>query len=126
MKKLYFIWLVNLNSASIKPECSPEDNLAPNILTKSPLSPENRGTNVNKVGFVSKVDSQLSNINPANIPKNEHKTNVGVDCLRINLISSLELIAYTNNNIIKINKSKFKIRIFKDFIKILNKKYNNK
>lgn len=36
---------------SIRPECIPEDSLADKILTKPPLSPENKCTNVSNVGF---------------------------------------------------------------------------
>lgn len=73
---------------SIRPECIPEDSLADKILTKPPLSPENKGTNVSKLGFVSKVSSELLRIPPADTPKTEHISKTGVDCLIIILFSS--------------------------------------
>lgn len=72
---------------SIKPECRPEDNLAPKILIKLPLSPENKGSKVSKLGFVSNVSTALFKIPPAEHPKKEHKSNTGVDCLNIVLVS---------------------------------------
>ena len=73
---------------SINPECNPEDNLAPKILIKLPLSPENSGTNVNKLGFVSNVSTELFKIPPADPPKKEHRSKIGVDCLKIVFVSS--------------------------------------
>lgn len=73
---------------SIRPECIPEDSLADKILTKPPLSPENKGTNVSNVGFVSNVSSELLRIPPADTPKTEHTNKTGVDCFIITLFSS--------------------------------------
>ena len=73
---------------STNPECNPDDNLAPRILIKLPLSPENNGTNVNKLGFVSNVSTELFKIPPAEPPKNEHKSKIGVDCFKIVFVSS--------------------------------------
>ena len=73
---------------SIKPEWRPDDNLAPKILIRLPLSPENSGSKVSNVGFVSNVSTALFKIAPAEHPKNEHKSNTGVDCLKIVFVSS--------------------------------------
>ena len=47
--KFSIVCFLGLNTGSIKPEWRPEDNLAPKMLTKPPLSPENNGTRVSKV-----------------------------------------------------------------------------
>ena len=73
---------------STNPECRPDDNLAPKILIRLPLSPEKSGTNVSKLGFVSNVSTELFKIPPAEPPKNEHRSKIGVDCLKIVLVSS--------------------------------------
>ena len=72
---------------STRPEWRPEDNLAPKILIKLPLSPENRGRSVSKLGFVSKVSTALFKIPPAEHPKKEHKSKTGVDCFKMVLDS---------------------------------------
>ncbi len=72
-----------LREGSIKPKCNPEDNLAPKILTKLPLSPENKGTKVNKLGLDNKVSAELFKIPPEILPKIEQINKTGVDCLTI-------------------------------------------
>ena len=85
--KFSIVCFLGLRTGSIKPEWRPEDSLAPNMLTKPPLSPENNGTKVNNVWFLSNVLSELFNIPPATVPKMEQKNNTGVDCLTICLTS---------------------------------------
>ena len=68
--------------------CKLVDNLAPKILIKLPLSPENSGIKVNKLGFVSNVSTELFRIPPAEPPKKEHKSKIGVDCFNMVLVSS--------------------------------------
>lgn len=88
MPKLLSASPSGLANGSTNPECRPDDNLAPKILIRLPLSPENSGTKVNKLGFVSKVSTELFRIPPAEPPKKEHKSRIGVDCLKIVLVSS--------------------------------------
>ena len=76
-----------LLNGSTRPEWSPEDNLAPKILIKLPLSPENSGINVSKLGFVSNVSTELLRIPPAEPPKKEHKSRIGVDCFSMVFVS---------------------------------------
>ena len=73
---------------STSPEWRPEDNLAPKILIRLPLSPENSGIKVSKLGFESKLSTALFKIPPAEHPKKEHKSKTGVDCLNIVFVSS--------------------------------------
>ena len=86
--KLLMVFPSGFVDGSINPEWRPDDNLAPKILIKLPLSPENSGSNVSNVGFVSNVSTALFNIAPAEHPKNEHKSKTGVDCFKIVLLSS--------------------------------------
>ena len=61
-----------------------------------PLSPENNGNNVSKLGLVSNVSMELFNIPPAETPKTEHTRNTGVgyvNIILISLISGLILVS---------------------------------
>ena len=109
--KFSIVCFLGLSTGSIKPEWSPEDNLAPKMLTNPPLSPENNGTKVNNVWFLSNVLIELFNIPPATVPKMEQKNKTGVDCLTICLTSfsavypeindtSVTMIAKANNTIL--------------------------
>ena len=95
--KFSMVCFLGLKTGSIKPEWSPEDNLAPKMLTKPPLSPENNGTKVNNVWFLSNVVIELFNIPPASVPKMEQKNNTGVDCLTICLTSLSEVYPEIND-----------------------------
>ena len=55
---------------------------------KSFFSPENRGIKVSKLGLVSSVSTELFKIPPAEPPKKEHKSRIGVDCFKIVFVSS--------------------------------------
>ena len=88
MPKLLSASPSGLANGSINPECRPDDNLAPRILIRLPLSPENSGTKVNRLGFVSNVSTELFKIPPAEPPKKEHRSKTGVDCLRMVFVSS--------------------------------------
>lgn len=85
--KFSIVCLLGLRTGSIKPEWRPDDSLAPKILTKPPLSPENNGTNVSNVWFLSNVVRESFNIPPANVPRREQMNNTGVDCLTMCLTS---------------------------------------
>lgn len=77
-----------LEVGSTSPECRPDDSLAPKILIRLPHSPENRGINVSKLGFESKLSTALFKIPPAEHPKKEHTSKTGVDCFKIVFVSS--------------------------------------
>ena len=62
----------------MEPMCSPEDNLAPRILTMSPLSPENSGTSARILGLLKMVEKLPFKMVPAVVPKIEDKNRVGV------------------------------------------------
>ena len=47
--KFSIVCFLGLRTGSIKPEWRPDESLAPKMLTKPPLSPENNGTNVSNV-----------------------------------------------------------------------------
>ena len=85
--KLWIVFPLGIFKGSTKPEWRPEDNLAPKILIKLPHSPENRGSKVSKLGLVSNVSTELFKIPPADPPKKEQRSKVGVDCLKIVLVS---------------------------------------
>ena len=81
------MFFLGLKIGSISPECKPEEILAPKILTKLPLSPENNGSRVNKVGLVNKVVSDVLNTPPAKAPNKEQTNKTGVDCFKMVLLS---------------------------------------
>ena len=91
IKQIMKLWTASPSgflNGSTKPEWSPDDNLAPKILIRLPLSPENSGNSVSRLGLVSKVSTALFNMLPAAPPKKEHNNKTGVDCLKIMLVSS--------------------------------------
>ena len=67
----------------INPICNPEDNLAPSILTKSPLSPENKGIRARMLGLFKITENVLFRMVPAEAPRIEDKNRVGVLCFMI-------------------------------------------
>ena len=71
---------LGLNEDSMDPMCKPEDNRAPKILTRSPLSPENRGTRDKMLGFPKIVEKLPFKIVPAVVPNRDAKNRVGVLC----------------------------------------------
>ena len=90
MKLIMKLWTaspVGFLNGSTKPEWSPEDNLAPKILIRLPLSPENSGKRVNRLGFVSNVSTAEFRMLPAAPPNREHKSKTGVDCFKMVLVS---------------------------------------
>lgn len=71
---------VGLKEDSIDPMCNPEDNLAPRMLTRSPLSPENNGTRARMPGLLRIVEKLLFKIVPAVVPNRDEINKVGVLC----------------------------------------------
>ena len=74
---------VGLKEDSMDPMCNPEDNRAPKILTKSPLSPENNGTNAKILGLLKIVEKLLFKMVPAVVPNSDDRNSVGVLCIII-------------------------------------------
>lgn len=74
---------VGLRDDPMEPMCNPEDNLAPRILTKSPLSPENKGTRARILGLFKIAEKLPFKIVPAVVPNRDDKNNVGVLCTMI-------------------------------------------
>ena len=83
------------------------------LLPHGPLSPENNGNNVSKLGFVNNVSIEEFNIPPAETPKNELKSKTGVDCVIIFLDSSDILIAKINAIITQITINTESISLIK-------------
>lgn len=67
----------------IEPICKLEESLAPRILTRSPLSPENKGTKARILGLLKITEKLPFKIVPAVVPKMEDKNKAGVLCLTI-------------------------------------------
>ena len=93
--------------------CNLEANLAPRILTRSPLSPENNGTKARILGLFKITEKLLFRIVPAVVPRIEDKKSTGVLCFMIflRLFSPLiptmkemmPMIMNTMNNIVSKN-----------------------
>ena len=85
-----------LREEFIDPICNPEDNLAPRILTRSPLSPENKGTKARILGLLKITEKLLFRMVPAVVPRIEDKKRAGVLCFIIFLRLLPPLIPTTN------------------------------
>lgn len=72
-----------LKEDSMDPICNPEDNLAPRMLTRSPLCPENNGTNARILGLLRIVEKLLFKMVPAVVPNSDDRNSVGVLCIII-------------------------------------------
>lgn len=74
---------VGLKEDLMDPMCNPEDNLAPKMLTRSPLCPENNGTNARMLGLFRIVEKLLFKMVPAVVPNSDDRNSVGVLCIII-------------------------------------------
>ena len=83
MAKFLIAPSVGLRDDSIEPMCKPEDNRAPKILTRSPLSPENNGTKAKIPGLFKIAEKLPFKMVPAVVPNSEDKNRVGVLCIII-------------------------------------------